>query len=89
MSVWQRALAGLHVLAFACLMRHQFTVLTLSLSQPLSLGSSVVLVNDEWYSGLPYILSAICQKDVLNVSRKSSDAVNSFPRRRPSFHTRF
>jgi hypothetical protein len=39
--------------------------------------------------GLSSILSALCQKDVLKVSRKSRDVVDSFPRIRPSFHTRF
>ncbi len=33
--------------------------------------------------------SALCHKDVLKVSRKSRDGVNSFPRILPSFHTRF
>jgi hypothetical protein len=38
---------------------------------------------------LSYILSALCHKDVLQVSRKSRDGVNSFPRILPSVHTRF
>jgi hypothetical protein len=38
---------------------------------------------------LSYILSALCHKDVLKVSIKSRDGVNSFPRILPSFHTRF